>query len=198
MKIFQGELMGLFESVLMCYSFDIQGFVIGDKPVKANIFCKEPGVLAGVPFVNAICEDIGLLKPEWIVDEGIFLRDASSTNKIVVATVSGPSNKVLFGERTILNTLARCSGVATQCFHLKSVLDNLGWKGELVGTRKTTPGYRLIEKYGLIVGGAGTHRYDMSSMVMLKDNHVKLSNISMADIIRNVKLPKATTTMTFG
>ena len=49
----------------------------------------------------------------------------------------------------------------------------------LLGTRKTTPGFRIVEKYALIVGGASTHRYDLSSMVMLKDNHIWASeNVS--------------------
>merc|ERR1719201_1880937 len=47
-----------------------------------------------------------------------------------------------------------------------------GYRGEVAGTRKTTPGFRLVEKYALLVGGASTHRMDLSSMVMLKDNHI--------------------------
>lgn len=47
-----------------------------------------------------------------------------------------------------------------------------GWKGTIAGTRKTTPGFRLVEKYGMMVGGVDPHRHDLSSMVMLKDNHI--------------------------
>lgn len=47
-----------------------------------------------------------------------------------------------------------------------------GWHGEVAGTRKTTPGFRLVEKYAMLVGGASTHRHDLSGMVMLKDNHI--------------------------
>lgn len=47
-----------------------------------------------------------------------------------------------------------------------------GWKGVVAGTRKTTPGFRLVEKYGMMVGGVDSHRHDLSSMVMLKDNHI--------------------------
>lgn len=47
-----------------------------------------------------------------------------------------------------------------------------GWKGVVAGTRKTTPGFRLVEKYGMMVGGVDPHRHDLSSMVMLKDNHI--------------------------
>jgi len=51
----------------------------------------------------------------------------------------------------------------------------VGWKGKVAGTRKTTPGFRLVEKYALLVGGADPHRQNLSSMVMLKDNHIQSS-----------------------
>lgn len=72
-----------------------------------------------------------------------------------------------------LNILARCSGIATKSQALVSTLrDEHGWNGTLAGTRKTTPGFRVVEKYGMLVGGADPHRHDLSHMVMLKDNHV--------------------------
>lgn len=55
---------------------------------------------------------------------------------------------------------------------LAQALRSHGWHGTLAGTRKTTPGFRLVEKYGILVGGADPHRHDLSSMIMLKDNHV--------------------------
>eukprot|EP00593_Proboscia_inermis_P002326 CAMPEP_0171293668 /NCGR_PEP_ID=MMETSP0816-20121228/1985_1 /TAXON_ID=420281 /ORGANISM="Proboscia inermis, Strain CCAP1064/1" /LENGTH=203 /DNA_ID=CAMNT_0011764775 /DNA_START=275 /DNA_END=886 /DNA_ORIENTATION=- len=89
-----------------------------------------------------------------------------------MATVTGEVNALLRGERTALNILSRCSGVATKCYEAVKVAKGLGWKGEVAGTRKTTPGFRMVEKYGLLVGGASTHRLDLSQMVMLKDNHI--------------------------
>lgn len=81
--------------------------------------------------------------------------------------------KILLGERVALNILARCSGIATKSQALVSTLrDDHGWQGTLAGTRKTTPGFRVVEKYGMLVGGADPHRHDLSHMVMLKDNHV--------------------------
>jgi len=68
--------------------------------------------------------------------------------------------------------MARSSGIATRARKAREIAQEAGWKGRVAGTRKTTPGFRLIEKYSLLVGGADTHRYDLSSMVMLKDNHV--------------------------
>lgn len=55
---------------------------------------------------------------------------------------------------------------------MKALVVKAGYKGILAGTRKTTPGFRLVEKYGMVVGGIDGHRHDLSSMIMLKDNHV--------------------------
>jgi nicotinate-nucleotide pyrophosphorylase (carboxylating) len=54
----------------------------------------------------------------------------------------------------------------------RDTAEQSGWKGVIAGTRKTTPGFRLVEKYGMMVGGIDPHRHDLSSMVMLKDNHI--------------------------
>lgn len=71
-----------------------------------------------------------------------------------------------------LNTLARCSGIATQSAETLDLVRKAGYKNTLAGTRKTTPGFRLVEKYGMLVGGCDPHRHDLSAMTMLKDNHV--------------------------
>lgn len=91
---------------------------------------------------------------------------------VKVAEVRGPAHHLLLGERVALNTLARCSGVASAAAAAVEVAEGAGWSGRVAGTRKTTPGFRLVEKYGLLVGGAAGHRYDLGGMVMVKDNHV--------------------------
>ncbi|KAJ8284548.1 hypothetical protein COCON_G00033980 [Conger conger] len=88
------------------------------------------------------------------------------------AVVKGPARCVLLGERPALNCLARTSGIATRCRQLLDIAQTACWEGQLTGTRKTTPGFRLMEKYAMLVGGISMHRYDLSGMVMLKDNHV--------------------------
>lgn len=132
-------------------------------------------------------KELGISSPQWLFPEGFYLKDASQQNKIAVAIVIGPARFVLIAERTILNVLSRCSGIATRCYYIRDKLDKIGWHGELVGTRKTTPGFRMVEKYGLLVGQAGTHRYDLSSMVMFKDNHWKILSNQMGQAIRKVK-----------
>jgi nicotinate-nucleotide pyrophosphorylase (carboxylating) len=93
---------------------------------------------------------------------------------------------ILLGERVALNTLARCSGVATKSSRLVSIARKAGYTGVIAGTRKTTPGFRLVEKYGMLVGGADAHRMDLSAMIMLKDNHV-WSRGSITDAVKAAK-----------
>lgn len=163
--------------------FDLQGFVCGDAPVVSKIFCKSPGVLAGVPFVNAVLQELQCT-PNWFCMEGEWLD--TSKGPIEVAYVGGSAVNVLVAERVVLNILSRCSGVATKSRRVRRKLNDLGWEGFIAGSRKTTPGFRMVEKYGLLVGGAATHRYDLSHMIMLKDNHVTICG-SMAKAIQKVK-----------
>ncbi|KAJ8599724.1 hypothetical protein CTAYLR_010211 [Chrysophaeum taylorii] len=149
-------------------SLDVGGFVVGDGPTTATLFAKSEGVLAGVPFFNWVFEGLGC-EVTWTVQEGEWLPGGG---KRAIGTVRGPARRVLLGERTALNALSRASGVATESRRCVEKARKRGWHGAVAGTRKTTPGFRIVEKYALMVGGAATHRLDLSQMVMLKDNHV--------------------------
>lgn len=170
-------------------SFDFGAFVVGDKPETAKLFMKQKGVICGVPFAAEVfkqCE----LEVEWHFKEGDYVSDeqlSKSLGKIVVATVHGPANNILLAERTALNLMARASGIATQSHITKKLADKSGYTGIIAGTRKTTPGLRQLEKYSMLVGGIDTHRYDLSSMVMLKDNHIT----STGNITEAVKKAKS-------
>ena len=153
---------------------------IADDQVEAALYVKSCGLLAGVPFFNgrsngghshplAVFEYLQC-QVEWHFPEGEFF-DIEDGTKVKVATVRGQCRRILLGERTALNILARASGIATEAH--KAVQAAKAWQGHVAGTRKTTPGFRLVEKYALLVAGASTHRYDLSQMVMLKDNHIK-------------------------
>ena len=147
-------------------SLDYGGFVVGSSVATAKLLGKSPGVVAGIPFFNEVFRQLDCTV-EWHVREGQEIEPISEC-----ATVTGEIRKVLLGERVALNCLARCSGIATQTARMTRLLTEAGFRGVLAGTRKTTPGFRLVEKYGILVGGADGHRYDLSSMVMLKDNHI--------------------------
>jgi nicotinate-nucleotide pyrophosphorylase (carboxylating) len=118
--------------------------------------------------------------------QSMLLIPHSLLASLLFDSIRGPANKLLQGERTALNTLSRCSGVATASRKAVDIARALNWEGYVAGTRKTTPGFRVVEKYGLLVGGAATHRLDLSQMVMLKDNHIW----SAGSITKAVKLAR--------
>ena len=151
--------------------FDAGGFVVGDEITTATILCKSSGTMAGVPFVDAIFEELGCTV-EWLREEGAEITPEKAATKLAVAHVTGKTRFLLLGERTALNCMARASGIATQARRVVSLVREQGWEGQVAGTRKTTPGFSLVEKYALLVGGASTHRMDLSHMTMLKDNHI--------------------------
>ena len=165
-------------------SFDYGGFVVGEAPKTAILWGKSAGVVAGRPFVDEVFVQCGCTI-EWHVEEGSQV-DTSSGGKMKVATVKGPARGLLLGERVALNTMARCSGIATASRDLVAKVRAAGYRGTLAGTRKTTPGFRLVEKYGMLVGGADAHRMDLSAMVMLKDNHI-WSHGSITEAVRAAK-----------
>ncbi|XP_060558888.1 nicotinate-nucleotide pyrophosphorylase [carboxylating]-like [Ruditapes philippinarum] len=148
-------------------NFDYGGFVVGEKEETAVLLMKSAGVLAGRPFFDAIFKELDCTVMWENVLEGSFNEPIKT-----VATVSGKVRQILLGERVALNIITRASGIASAAHRLRKMVQKLGWTGQVAGTRKTTPGFRLVEKYALLVGGVSTHRYDLSSMIMLKDNHI--------------------------
>ncbi|KAK3168083.1 hypothetical protein OEA41_004529 [Lepraria neglecta] len=164
-----------------CPSFDYGGFVVGEAMAEAKLLGKSPGMVAGVPFFDEVFRQLDCTV-EWHHPEGTTFKPITH-----IATVRGPVRKILLGERVALNTLARCSGIATKSAHLLSLVRQAGYPNTLCGTRKTTPGFRLVEKYGMLAGGCDPHRVDLSAMTMLKDNHVKAAG----SITRAVKAAKA-------
>ena len=166
-------------------SLDVGGALVGSAPSTCHLLCKSPGVLAGVPFVNHVFDYLGCTIA-WADKEGDFL-DASQEHRRLVATVQGPTHRLLQGERLALNLLSRCSGIATKTRQMKQVVG--GWKGKLAATRKTTPGFGLVEKYGVLVGGGSTHRMGLSNSVMIKDNHLWAfkGTKTLAGLVREAK-----------
>ena len=165
-------------------SFDYGGFVVGSATRTAFSLCKSPGILAGVPFFEEVFRQCGCTV-EWHYAEGTYLNPRNAKGgKLKVATVKGPTRKLLLGERVGLNTLARCSGVATKSKRMLDLVRSAGYNGILAGTRKTTPGFRLVEKYGMLVAGIDGHRHDLSSMIMLKDNHIWANDGSITKAVK--------------
>ncbi|KAI8332931.1 Quinolinate phosphoribosyl transferase [Chlamydoabsidia padenii] len=163
-------------------SFDYGGYVVGEEDQVATLYCKAEGVLAGVPFFDEVFKQLDC-RVEWSQKEGAHL---TPEGKLAVAQVYGKARKILLGERTALNILCRCSGIALRARQVHEIQKAKGFKGVIAATRKTTPGFRLVEKYGVLVGGLDTHRMDLSSMVMLKDNHVWSSG-SITTAVKNAR-----------
>ncbi|XP_055993669.1 nicotinate-nucleotide pyrophosphorylase [carboxylating] isoform X2 [Sorex fumeus] len=168
-----------------CPGLNPAALVTGAAPACAALWAKSPGVLAGRPFFDAVFAHVNC-QVTWLLPEGAPLVPVAQ-----VAEVRGPTHCLLLGERVALNALARCSGVASAAAAAVQVARGNGWPGQVAGTRKTTPGFRLVEKYGLLVGGASTHRYDLGALVMVKDNHVVAAGSMEKELHRTAAALKA-------
>jgi len=132
----------------------------------AELKVKDRGVLAGVELAVAIFNEVD---PELIVK--VFIPDGSWIEPgQVVLEVSGSSLSILKAERLVLNCMQRMSGIATYTRSLVNILE--GTRAKLLDTRKTTPNFRLAEKWACKIGGALNHRFGLFDMILIKDNHV--------------------------
>ena len=142
---------------------------------EAIILAKEDGVLAGLDVARRVFAKIDSdLQFRKTKEDG---QRFSAGEKLAV--IRGSSISILKGERTALNFLQRMSGIATATWRFVQALE--GTKTKILDTRKTTPGLRTLEKYAVKMGGGKNHRHNLSEMVMIKDNHLKLvGSISQA------------------
>lgn len=139
----------------------------GDPPMgHARWIVKEAGIVAGLPIAKRVFH---LLNPH-VSFEPIAQEGASYENGQAIAKISGAMDALLTGERVALNLAMRLSGIATMTRQYVNQIADL--PTQLVDTRKTTPGLRLLEKYATQVGGAVNHRMGLDDGVMLKDNHI--------------------------
>ena len=140
------------------------GAVVGAGVVARCVFRQE-GVFCGGPVAGALFEKVDpAVKVEVLAAEGSRVEPGAA-----VLELSGPCGSVLRGERALLNFLQRLCGISTWTALWVKELD--GMKSVLLDTRKTTPGWRRLEKYAVRMGGAVNHRFDLSDGIMLKDNH---------------------------
>jgi nicotinate-nucleotide pyrophosphorylase (carboxylating) len=146
-----------------------QASVSSDARCRAEILLKEPGVVCGLPVVEATCRALDQgVQFEPLVREGDRLESPDA-----VARVEGSARAILAAERTCLNFLGRLSGVATLTRAFVDAVEGTG--AVVLDTRKTTPGLRALEKYATRTGGARNHRSGLYDAVLLKDNHLRLA-----------------------
>ena len=133
----------------------------------ATVLAKQDGVLAGLPLIARVFAVMGAR--EVRVDERARDGDAFTTGT-VLATVEGPAEDLLVGERLSLNLLQQLSGVATMTRRFVDAV--AGTKARVIDTRKTTPGLRALEKYAVRMGGGLDHRAGLDDGILIKDNHI--------------------------
>ncbi|MFT8315266.1 MAG: carboxylating nicotinate-nucleotide diphosphorylase [Clostridium sp.] len=132
---------------------------------KVDLIAKEDGILCGIEVFKRVFEILGDTSVEFFTMDGEKIRNGQVIGKIEGLTLS-----VLSGERVALNILQRMSGVATLTSRFVEKLQ--GTKAKLLDTRKTTPNFRILERYAVKVGGGENHRYNLSDGVLIKDNHI--------------------------
>jgi nicotinate-nucleotide pyrophosphorylase (carboxylating) len=133
---------------------------------KAKLLIKEKGILAGIRIAKELFTVIDKnLNTEILLDDGAEIQPGD-----IAFYVSGPTQSILKSERLVLNIMQRMSSIATSTNEYVSRLEGL--KTKVLDTRKTTPGFRFIEKEAVKIGGGMNHRMGLYDMIMLKDNHI--------------------------
>lgn len=132
----------------------------------ARLLVKGEGVLAGVELAEMIFHYID---PDLTV--AVYLNDGDRVKPGDVGfRVDGSARSILTAERLVLNCMQRMSGIATYTRRLTDMISHTN--AQLIDTRKTTPNFRLCEKWAVRIGGGKNHRFGLFDMVMLKDNHI--------------------------
>ena len=159
---------------------DITSILLPKNEIRAKIISREDGILAGVKFAGEIFRLKGC-SIKIIKKDGAKLKP----NQIILQ-VYGNARTVLSCERTVLNLLSRMSGIATHTNLLVSKIRKINKKTNLYSTRKTAPGLRFFDKEAVMIGGGHKHRMSLNDMIMIKDNHLLVTN-SMEDIIKKAR-----------
>ncbi len=162
---------------------DITTNCLIDKNIKSEfeLIVNENAILAGMHFFKNVFE---VLQLDIKVESNFFDGDNIIT-KTVIATLSGSTNFILQGERTALNLVSHLSGIATLTRELTELIKHTNVT--LLDTRKTTPGLRKLERAAVLAGGAKNHRFNLSEMVLIKDNHIKIVGSVEKTIIQTKK-----------
>ncbi|MDX1903217.1 MAG: carboxylating nicotinate-nucleotide diphosphorylase [Thermonemataceae bacterium] len=133
---------------------------------KAQLIIKDNGILAGIELAEMIFKRVD---ENLSVDTKIL--DGASVKKGEIGLyVTGKVQSILQAERLVLNCMQRMSGIATFTKYLQSKIAHTPCK--LLDTRKTTPNFRVLEKWAVAIGGGTNHRFGLYDMIMLKDNHI--------------------------
>ena len=132
----------------------------------AKLLIKDAGIIAGLQLATKIFDAV-----DHDLEVELLLKDGQEVAQGDIGLlVKGKARSILTSERLVLNCLQRMSGIATYTRHLCSLIAHTSAK--LLDTRKTTPNFRLPEKWAVAIGGGTNHRFGLYDMIMLKDNHI--------------------------
>lgn len=151
-----------------------------NKTIKAMLNTRQDGILCGIDIVDTVfkilSKDIKIKK---------FFKDGDTIKKgDTLAIIEGSARAILIGERTALNYIQRLSGISTETKKYQDAIGNN--KARITDTRKTTPGFRMFEKYAVYIGGARLHRFNLSDCVMIKDNHIQYAG-SITNAVNKIR-----------
>ena len=135
----------------------------------AQLLVKDEGVVAGVELAEYIFRAADpALQVDVLIQDGMTISRGD-----VVLTVSGSARSILSIERLVLNCMQRMSAIASKTRHFTALITGTG--AQVLDTRKTTPNFRLLEKWAVRIGGGQNHRIGLFDMIMLKDNHIDMA-----------------------
>jgi nicotinate-nucleotide pyrophosphorylase (carboxylating) len=146
---------------------------------RAGIDVHEDGVLAGMEEACALLTSLGLIVQSSGIDGSVVKAGTR------VLEISGPAVVVLLAERTVLNILGRMSGIATRTRSMVDRVRAINPRCRIASTRKTAPGLRGLDKKAVMLGGGDSHRFSLSDMILIKDNHLFL--VPLRDAIQRAR-----------
>ncbi|MCL6260885.1 carboxylating nicotinate-nucleotide diphosphorylase [Aquiflexum sp. TKW24L] len=156
------------------------GSIPKDQFGQAQLIIKESGIIAGLALAEMIFHQF-----DPSLEVQLLLEDGDSVNPGDIGLrVRGSAASILTTERLVLNCLQRMSGIATKTHQLSQMIAHTNTR--LMDTRKTTPNFRMIEKWAVVLGGGVNHRFALYDMVMLKDNHIDFAG-GITKAIKNAK-----------
>ena len=133
---------------------------------KAKLLIKDNGIIAGVNFAKQVFHYVDSnLVVETLINDGDSVKFGD-----IAFYVEGSKQSILKSERIVLNAMQRMSAIATKTNSYVELLK--GTNTKILDTRKTTPGFRVLEKWAVAIGGGVNHRFALYDMIMLKDNHI--------------------------
>lgn len=151
-----------------------------DDYLKGALNTRSDGVLCGADVFKTVYETLSKdIKIKFYFKDGDLIKKGDK-----IADIEGPAKELLIGERVALNYIQRMSGIATETKKYQDAIGN--YPAKIVDTRKTTPNFRIFEKYAVKTGGGALHRFNLSDCAMIKDNHIRLAG-SITNAVKKLK-----------